>query len=248
MENFFRDRFRHHADCHRSPIFYQRQPKAPLLTLFLNIFSCGFLVGSYFLGSHLRLSLPTAVFSALASAASYVLLMLLADIPVLKRSRVYLIVVYILWCATLFTAGGILWTQRGGENFAAFTLFSVVTALFALGSLLPSENTDELLISLALPSSFAAGIIAVIVLLALLQADDCSCDCCDGGDCTDCCDCSPDFGQRRPKHTTMSDLSAPPIRKISFNRSLFSKRPKNASSYSTPAFPIKAARNSSAGK
>ena len=36
--------------------FYQRQPKAPLLTLFLNIFSCGFLVGSYFLGSHLRLS------------------------------------------------------------------------------------------------------------------------------------------------------------------------------------------------
>ena len=189
--------------------FYQRQPKAPLLTLFLNIFSCGFLVGSYFLGSHLRLSLPTAVFSALASAASYVLLMLLADIPVLKRSRVYLIVVYILWCAALFTAGGILWTQRGGENFAAFTLFSVVTALFALGSLLPSENTDELLISLALPSSFAAGIIAVIFLLVLLQADDCSCDCCDGGDCTDCCDCSPDFGQRRPKHTTMSDLSGP---------------------------------------
>lgn len=108
-----------------------------------------------------------------------------------------------------YDEGGILWTQRGGENFAAFTIFSVVTALFALGSLLPSENTDELLISLALPSSFAAGIIAVIVLLVLLQADDCSCDCCDGGDCTDCCDCSPDFGQRRPKHTTMSDLSGP---------------------------------------
>ena len=49
--------------------FHQRQPKAPLLTLFLNIFSCGFLIGSYFLGSHLRLSLPTAVFPITPRAA-----------------------------------------------------------------------------------------------------------------------------------------------------------------------------------
>lgn len=190
--------------------FHQRQPKAPLLTLFLNVISCGFFVGSYFLGSHLSLSLSAAVLSAFASAISYAVLMLFASIPVLRRSRVYLIVVYILWCGALFTSGGILWGQRGGENFAAFTLFSLVTALFAFGSLLPSENTDELLIALALPSSFAAGIIAVIVLLVLLQADDCSCDCCDGGECADCCDCSPEYGQRKSKHTTMSDLGGPP--------------------------------------
>lgn len=189
--------------------FYEKKPKATALTLFLNVISCGFLVGSYFLGSHTRLSLQTAVFSALASAASYLVLMLLTGIPVLRRSRVYIIVVYILWCAALFTTGGILWSEKGGESFAAFTLFSVVTALFALGSLLPSENTDELLLALAIPSSFAAGIIAVIVLLVLLQADDCSCDCCDGGDCADCCDCTPDYGRRKIKHTTMSELSGP---------------------------------------
>ena len=111
----------------------------------------------------------------------------------------------VLWAIALFTVGIVLWVKEG-DNYAAFTLLSIPTVLFAIGSFTDCETPQELLVALAIPSSFAVGIVAVVVLLVLLQADSCDCDCCDGS----CCDCSSDFGSgtgRKKRHTTMSDLS-----------------------------------------
>lgn len=188
--------------------FYEKIPKSPAISLCVNSISCGLFLASLFIGKHLSLSLKTAFCSVLASGASFFIFMLLLSVPRLRSSRVYIVIVWILWAAALLTSGGILWSNKGASSYALFTLLSVAVVLFAVGSVFHSDSLDELLISLAIPSALAVGIIAVIVLLVLLQADDCGCDCdcCDGG----CCDCTPDYEGGKRKKIKMSDLSAPP--------------------------------------
>ena len=188
--------------------FYEKIPKSPAISLCVNSISCGLFLASLFIGKHLSLSLKTAFCSVLASGASFFIFMLLLSVPRLRSSRVYIVIVWILWAAALLTSGGILWSNKGASSYALFTLLSVAVVLFAVGSVFHSDSLDELLISLAIPSALAVGIIAVIVLLVLLQADDCGCDCdcCDGG----CCDCTPDYEGGTRKKIKMSDLSAPP--------------------------------------
>ena len=188
------------------PLFLRdKYPKIAALPLCINALACGLLVAAYFIGSKTALSLPAALYSALAASGAYLVFMLLLTVPVLRDKRIYIAVVSLLWCAALFITGGILW-HTFGAGYAAFTLFCIFSALFAFASLFPSQDMEELLCALALPSSFAAGIVAVIVLCAL--AGDGDCDCCDGADCGDCCDCTPDYGGGK-KRTTMSELSAP---------------------------------------
>ena len=188
------------------PLFLRaKYPKIAAMPLCINALACGFLVAAYFIGSKTALSLPAALYSALAASGAYLVFMLLLTVPVLRDKRIYIAVVSLLWCAALFLTGGILW-HTFGAGYAAFTLFCIFSALFAFASLFPSQDMEELLCAFALPSSFAAGIVAVIVLCAL--AGDGDCDCCDGADCGDCCDCTPDYGGGK-KRTTMSELSAP---------------------------------------
>lgn len=188
------------------PVFFaEKHPWAPVVTLCLNVLSCGLLVGSFYVAKSLPLPFTSALLYALAAAGSYLVPMLLLSIPGIARHTAPFVIVCFLWIIALFTAGVALWIQLG-EKYAAFTLFCIPVALFAIGSFTDCDTPEKLLVALAVPSSFAVGIIAVIVLLVLLQADSCDCDCCDGG----CCDCSSDFGSgtgKKKKPTTMSGLS-----------------------------------------
>ncbi len=183
--------------------FHKKHPKSSVVTLVLNVFSCGLLIGSYFIGVQNPLSFLTVVYALLASCGVYFLFMLLLSVPVLNRSRAYIVVAFLLWAAGLFTAGGILW-NRYGEGPALFTLLSIVTALFTFASLFDADSFDDLLFSIGISSSCAVGLLVIVVLLLLLEADDCGCDCSGG----DCCDCSTDYdGISTKKKTTMSSMS-----------------------------------------
>mgnify|MGYP005803808001 CR=1 FL=1 len=188
------------------PLFFaRRHPWTPIVTLVLNVVSCGLLVGSFYVAKSLPLSFRAATFFALLAACSYAIPVFLLSIPWIARRKAAFVAVCVLWAIALFTVGIVLWVKEG-DNYAAFTLLCIPVVLFAIGSFTDCETPQELLVALAIPSSFAVGIVAVVVLLVLLQADSCDCDCCDGS----CCDCSSDFGSgtgRKKRHTTMSDLS-----------------------------------------
>lgn len=192
-------------------IFWNKHPVSAFVTLFLNTLACGIMIGDYFIGTHTPLTASVALLSALASAGAYLALAVLINIPVLKTFHAYRLILVILWLAALFTVGGVLWGKHGGENYAAFTLLSIETAFFAAGSLLGStDGKEELFAALALPSSLAAGIIALVLLCVLGGDGDCDCDCLDGASVADCCDCSPDYAPKKNKApSSLSEMSDP---------------------------------------
>lgn len=191
-------------------IFWNKHPASAFITLFFNALACGIMIGSYFIGTKTPLSAPAAFLAALASAGAYLALAVFINIPVIKAFRVYRMILVVLWLGALFTVGGVLWSKHGGKTYASFTLLSVETAFFAAGSLLGiTDGKEELFAALALPSSLAAGIIALIVLSVL--GGDCDCDCCDDASIADCCDCSPDYAPKRSKPTTTFSKMSDPL-------------------------------------
>lgn len=190
-------------------IFWNKHPMSAFITLFLNALSCGVLIGAYFIGTKTPFSFWVALVSALASSAAFLLLALLMNIPVLKKSRFYRSLIFSLWITVLFALGGALWGMQGGERYAAFTLLSIETTFFAAGSLLrTTESKEELFAALALPSSLAVGVIAIVALCILGGDGDCDADCCDSASPADCLDCSPDYATKKNK-TTLSEISDP---------------------------------------
>lgn len=125
------------------PLFLRdKYPKIAALPLCINALACGLLVAAYFIGSKTALSLPAALYSALAASGAYLVFMLLLTVPVLRDKRIYIAVVSLLWCAALFITGGILW-HTFGAGYARFTLFCIFSALFAFASLFPSQDMED---------------------------------------------------------------------------------------------------------
>ena len=205
-----------------SLVFFLYREKAFLfspLSLASNAVGAGLLIGSYLVGK--KIAVAWTVFAALSAliAATYLLLMLLLSVPVLKRKIWYVIVVFVLSVTAsillsvylfpvLLTGAGMDLPKKLGLILAFFLL---LYGALALGSVAPVEDFEELLTILIAPALIATFLLAIIVLLCLAGGD--GCDCGDGCDsCCDCGDCSggeynsTSFGKRR-KSTSMSQIS-----------------------------------------
>jgi len=189
-------------------LFWKKHPLAAFFTLFLNALSCGALIGAFFIGTKTVASLPVFLLSAFLNVAAYAILALLLNLP-LKKFRAYRTGITGFWTTVLFAVGGALWGWYGAERYAAAVLLFIGTFMLTLGSLSSvCNNKEELFAALALPSSLAVGIVAVIVICLLAGDGDCDCDGCFDG--SDCLDCTPDYTQaKRRNPPTMSAMSDP---------------------------------------
>ena len=198
--------------------------RSAVFSLLLNVLAFGCLIGAFLVGKKTALALPwTGILSAAGVlGVSYFFLMLLLSVPVLQNSRVYVACAFLLWLAAAGFGGYHVWkfllfrfmlgaeTVVHNERIVFYLLLTIVAAGLALGSLFQADSYSNLLIAMATPSVIATGMVAIIVLFALLGDGDCDCDggCCDG---CDCCDCSTDYGGRGKRNnvTTMSAMGNP---------------------------------------
>lgn len=188
----------------------EKLPRKAWLCMFFNALSCSLLIGSYLIGSGAALPWFRLLAVALAPALFYLLLMALLSVPVLNQKVWYNALCLAIWAIALFASALAVWMTSSlkdnyWDDYVVLSLFSVVTMGLAVGSLLPAESFRQLLYEMITPCTVCLGAVAIIVLLALVGGDDCSCDC-DGG----CCDCSPAYGgsKRKKKTMNMSDLSS----------------------------------------
>lgn len=188
------------------------------LALVFNAVGAGLFIGAYALGEKISLAWQTLPLIAIFIAATYLLLMLLLSVPVLKRKIWYVIIVFVLSVTAsvllsvylfpvLLTGAGMDLPKKFGLLLAFFLL---LFGFLALGSLAPVDDFTELLTAIVAPALIATFFILIIVLLCLGGCDDCDCgDGCDG--CCDCGDCSggqynsTSYGKKHK--TTMSQIS-----------------------------------------